>query len=430
MSAADVLARFARDFGVPFLMGQRCIIADPLGSRGLAAVKHGLGVDVALSEACDAQFTEAALWCDVTPAPFDHDAATLLYAGHDLYATTHPQASSFYARSHLFAEAATQAVDALPRTLEPGRLLTRHLIVRRIFKATRTDVRVSWWTGSETFYGQEPPTRLVALPGLRRVQQDRSTLPMWRLALASGDDELRIARHALMVSLLEASPLTRLVMAGDPMHKHLGFSLSLATKIKGKRASPLDVLEDKRLARTVSDALLGDGLDVSGASIALALLQGLREGVSPLLVRRAAELCTHLALLACLIESEVPGSRESRPLVAFLQGDPTSLKEATRIYWAVVSATLALGRQGAFEVPLASLPPSTQGLVSRLQERCEHPRIVSVSKPLRRELGRRLPKVVATSTSTLSTTTPSSTTNDAAQSDGGDDPPLAAPTSS
>ena len=410
MSAAGILARFSRDFGVPFLLGRRCVIADPLGRPGFAAIQHGLSVDVPLQEACDAQFTDAALWCDVTPAPFDHDAATLLYAAHELFATTHPQATSFYARSHLFAKAAAQTVDSLPRTFDPGRLLTRHLVVRRFFKTTRTDVHVRWWTGSESFFGEEPPRRLTAMPGLRRVQQQRLTQPMWRLAIAGGDEELRLARQALMVAMLDASPLSRLLLAGDPVQKNL--SLLLPWKHNGKKASPLDVLEDKRLARMVSDAMLHDGLDVGGAALALALLQGLREGTSPAVLRRAAELCTHLALVACVIEGEAPGSRESRPLVAFADGDPAALNEASRVYWAVVGATLALGRTGALDVPIDELPSTTQPVLQRLLRRLEHKRILAVSEPLLRELGRRLPRPAVGAT--LQSSTPSSSAADGA----------------
>jgi hypothetical protein len=173
MNAGATLHRFSHDFGVPFLLGRKCLIGDPLGKPGLDSVRHGLGIDTALKDACDAQFVEAALLGDVTPAPFDHDAATLLYAAHDLFATTHPQATSFYARTHLFAKAAALAVGALPRTMDPGRLVTRHLIVRRAFKTQRTDVHVKWWTGSASFYGDEPPRRLTQWPSVRRVQQQR-----------------------------------------------------------------------------------------------------------------------------------------------------------------------------------------------------------------------------------------------------------------
>ncbi|MBM4283236.1 MAG: hypothetical protein FJ137_21650 [Deltaproteobacteria bacterium] len=394
MNVGETLQRFSATFGVPFLLGRRCIVADPLGRTGLDHIRHGLAVDVLLKDACDAQFVEAALLCDVTPASFDEDAATLLYAAHELFATTHPQATAVYARAHLFAAAAAAAVGALPRSVDPGRLVTRHLVVRRIFRTLRTDVHVKWWTGKASFYGDEPPSRLVAWPGMRRVQQSRLTQPLWRIALQGGDEDLRTARLTLMVALLDASPLTRLVLLGDVVQKSLGFSLLLPWRSKGRRASPLDVLEDRRLARFVTDVLLADGLEQGGAALALALLQGLREGTSPAVLRRAAELCTHLALTACLIEGLAPGAPEARPLVAFLDGDPSSLHEGTRVYWAVVAATLHLAADdGPLSLPAAAdLPAAAAPLFERLRQRCTHKRVAAVAEPLQRELARRLPR--------------------------------------
>ncbi|MDP2342088.1 MAG: hypothetical protein Q8O67_14115 [Deltaproteobacteria bacterium] len=429
MNAATILHRFSADFGVPFLMGKKCLIADPLGKPGFLAIRHGLGIDVNLKDACDAQFTEAALLGDVTPAPFDHDAATLLYATHDLFATTHPQAASFYARTHLFAKAAANEVNLLPRTLDPGLLITRHLIVRRAFKTARTDVHVKWWTGNASFYGEDPPWRLTQWPSMRRVQQNRLTQPMWRLAMQGGDEELRVARLALMVALLDASPLTRLMMAGDPVQRNLGFSLILPYKINGRKASPLDVLEDKRIARIVTDSLLHDGLDTGGAVLALALLQGLREGASPLVLRRTAELCTHMALMACLVEGEAPGAPESKRLVAFVDGDPAVLNDpASRAYWVLVSATLMLGGEGgSIELPnFADLPPSAFAVLERLRVRLRDKQIAERADPLMRELGKRLPRLQSSlpsfPTAGLLPPAPEAATTTAAPA--GPDPPL------
>jgi hypothetical protein len=400
MNAGVTLKRFSDDFGVAFLTGRKCVVQDPLGKQGLAHIRHGLSVDVGLKDACDAQYEQAALFCDVTPAPFDEDTATLLYAAHDLFATAHPQATAFYARTHLFAKAAALEVAALPRTMDPARLVTRHLVVRRIFKTTRTDVHVKWWTGNASFYGDEPPWRLVQWPSVRRVQQQRLTQPMWRLALQGGDEDLRSARLQLMTALLDASPLTRLLLVGDPVQKNLGFSLLLPWKLRGRRASPLDVVDDRRLARAVTDQLLADGFDNGGAALAVAVLQGLREGTSPPVLRRAAELCTHLALTACLVEAMAPGAPEARPLLAYLDGDPAALNEATRVYWAVVAATLQLGEQGdRLQLPpLAALPENARALVGRLMQRSAHKRVIAVAEPLVRELARRLPKESAAST--------------------------------
>lgn len=393
MNAGAILHRFSADFGVPFLMGHKCTIADPLGKPGFLAIRHGLGIDVDLKDACDAQFTEAALLGDVTPAPFNHDAATLLYAAHDLFATTHPQAASFYARTHLFAKAATNEVNLLPHSFDPGVLVTRHLIVKRAFKTLRTDVHVKWWTGNASFYGEDPPWRLTQWPSMRRVHQDRLTQPMWSLAMQGGDQELRVARQALMVAMLDASPLTRLMMAGDQAQRKLGFSLILPYKINGRHSSPIDVIEDKKIARIVTDSLLSDGLDNGGAVLALALLQGLREGVDPLVLRRTAELCTHLALMACFVEGEAPGAPESKRLVAFIQGDPAIMNDpASRAYWTLVAATLALGAdQGPLELPnLGDFPVAVNAVIDNLRLRLKDKPIADRSEPLMRELGKRL----------------------------------------
>jgi hypothetical protein len=393
---AELLARFSREFGVPFLLGQRCTVGSPVGKDGLLAIKHGMSVDTDLAEACERQIENAAHFVDVTPAPFDEDPGTLLYAVHELFACTHPQASSFYARAHLFCRAAATEVQALPRTLSPSTLLTRHMIVERAFATTRTDVYVKWWTGHAAFFGAEAPRRLTAWPGVRRVNVDRRTTPMWKLALSAGDEELRVARAALLVALLDASPLTRLTLLGDPAQKALGFSLILPYRLGGKKVSPLDALEDKSLARGVVDRLLERGFDITGPPLALTLLQSLREGAPPRILRRAAELCTHLAICACMIEGEAPGAKESKPLRAFLDEDPGHLNEAVRVFWAVVGAAVALDGT-SFELPRPEdLPDRAAPLWARVKDRLAHKRVLAVADPLRRELGRRLPAVTTT----------------------------------
>lgn len=388
---AEILARFATDFGGPFLRGEPCTVSSPLGNDGLLAVKNGLSVDTALADACERQLEEAAHLADLAPAPFDEDAGTLLFAVHELFACTHPQASSFYARAHLFCRAAAQEVLALPRTLDAGRLLTRHLVVGRAFATTRTDVHVKWWTGNASFYGAEAPKRLTAWPGVRRVNVDRRKTPMWKLALAAGEEELRVSRAALLVALLDTSPLTRLWLLGDPAQKALGFSLLLPYKIGGKKVSTLDALEDRPLARAVVDRLLEVGIDVTGPPLALSLLSLIRENGPPRVVRRAIELCTHLALLSCMVQAEAPAAKESAALREVLDGDLTKLSEPSRVYWSTVAAAFALDGV-VLELPdLRELPFGVAPLWARLRERLGHKRVSAVATPLERELRRRLP---------------------------------------
>jgi hypothetical protein len=389
----DKLAAFVHEFAIPFLDGKRCTIADPIGAEAMPALLHGLAVDSPMEEAFERQLQEAALLTNVTPAPFDDDAATLLYATHELFAACHPQASSFYARAHLFCLAAEQAVMRLPRTYDAGRLLTRHLIVRRAFATTRTDVHLDWWTGRASFYGAEPPPRLVSWPSLRRVNVDRKTQPMWRIAMIDGDEETRMARLSLMTALLNLSPLSRLLLLGDPLQKQLGFSLLMPLKRKGRRMSPVYVLDDKRLARAVTDGLLERGVASAGAMLALALLTAVREASPPLVLRRAAELCLHLALSLCLAEGEAPGAACAEPLRQLFDADVKQMNDAVRVYWASVRAAFALDGERLALPRAEDLPPEAQQLYRRMESRLRHEHLAPIADPLARELARRLPPV-------------------------------------
>jgi hypothetical protein len=413
-SAATTLATFSREFGEPFLRGGVCIAGAPLGYDGFLAVRHGLSIDAPLAAACADQLGQAALYGDVTPAPFDDDAATLLYAVHELFCATHPDTAAFFARAESYCTVAQQAVEQLPVTLDGGRLMTRHLIVRRALMATRTDVHVKWWTGNASFHGEAVPKRLLSWPSLRGVKREQQTTPLWQLTKLHGDAHIRMARQELWRALLDASPLTRLLSVAAPVQKLLPFSLAMPRTIGGKRVSSLDALEDRRVARLVVDHWMNTGFDKAGACLALALLQGLREGVPPRMLRRCAELCTHLALTAALIESQHPGAAEAESLRQFLTKDPSSLTETDRIYWAVVGATLALAQRGHFELPtMEDAPVAMRQLLQRLAKRVAQHKILAVAEPLLRELSRRLTRVADVDNAAHVSTEPSPAVLDA-----------------
>jgi hypothetical protein len=391
--AAEQVADFVERFGVPLLRGDPCVISSPVGGEALEALQHGLAIDPKMEDCWDEQLSEAALLADVTPSKLDLEVATLLYATHELFAACHPQAQSFYARTHLFCEAAEQAVMKLPRTYDPSRLLSRHLVVRRAFGTQRTDVHLKWWTGAASFYGREPPTRLTSWPELRRVHVDRQTHPMWKLAMLEGDEESRVARANLMTTMLMLSPLSQLMMLGDPLLKELGFSLMMPLKHKGKRMSALYCLEDRALARGVCDSILERGVDHAGPMLALALLAGVRESNPPIVLRRATELCLHLVLLMALAEGLAPGSESAKPLRDLFDKDPKELNDALRVFWSAVRAGLGLdGRH--LELPDdAELPEGSRKVWRRAAERLTHKHFAAIADPLERELSRRLPPV-------------------------------------
>lgn len=395
MNGADHLARFAEDFGVPYLHGQRCIVGDFLGDTGFSAVQHGISVDRELAEACASKLAQAACWTNVAPAPFDEDAGTFLAAIHELYAACHPQAQAFYARSHLFCRAAKRMVRQLPDTYAPERLLTRHLILAPAFQSTRTDVAVRWWAGRADYFGEEPPARLLAAPGLRRVDVQRDTRLMWQIALVDGDEDTRLARVSLMHALLNKSPLTRLLLLGDDVQKQLGFSLVLPEKHHGSGMSPVLALDDRRIARWATDAALERGVDRAGPMLALALLAAVRENNPPLVLRRTIEFCVHLSLSMCLLEAELPGAPETAPLRDFLNEDVTQMNEAMRVFWAVHRSAQTLHNGHLWLPPESELPQAAGLLWRELHRRLHHPHLAKIADPLTRELSRRLPALHA-----------------------------------
>lgn len=393
MSGAEHLARFAEDFGVPFLHGQRCIIGDFLGDVGFEAVQHGMMVDVELADACASQLKQAARFSAIVPAPFDEDAATFLASIHELYAACHPQSESFYARAHLFCRAAEHKVHALPDTFDAERLLTRHLMLAPAFLSTRTDVVVRWWAGHKDFFGEEPPARLLAAPALRRVDVQRDTRTMWQIAMVEGDEDTRLARVSLMQALLNKSPLTRLLLLGDDVQKQLGFSLTLPEQPHGPNLSPVYALDDPRIARLVCDAALERGVDRAGPMLALALLEAVREAHSPLILRRTVELCVHLSISMCVLEAEAPGAPEAEALRSFLHDEITQMNEAMRVFWAVHRAAQTLHNGHLWLPPESDLPTSAASLWRELHRRLHHTHLSRIADPLTRELSRRLPSL-------------------------------------
>lgn len=391
---ATILQRFAENFGAPFLMGQKCTIGDFLGEEGHRGVSHGYTVTRTLTDALERQMVESAKFTYAQPTRFDHDAGTFLYAIHELFAACHPQASSFYARSHSYCDVAVDKLRALPRTLDTSILLSRHLIVRRLFTIERTDVHVSWWTGKESFYGDQPPERLLKWRGLRRVNVDRRTKPMWVLCRTEGTEETRISRMTLLRFILDMSPLTRLSLLGSAVQRELGFSLVLPYKVRGRRASPMYLLDDPDIARSVVDDVLENGVESAGAMIALSVLTGLREGCPPLALRRAAELATHVFLTMCIIEANGPRAPQSealRKLLSSTDDDEPAFNNASVTYFALVKAVLDLGDAGVIPVPPASsMPPKAREYLMALRDVLKGKPFKDIAEPLTRELARKI----------------------------------------
>jgi hypothetical protein len=144
------------------------------------------------------------------PAPTPHEWA-LAAMLHDLVQATHPGFNAVFRRGGplRIMSVIEKTLARVPPPRTAGDALSRHTWLSRMFELARTDVEVKWWTGSETFLGEEPPARLTAWPEIRRVQQTRTPRPLMDLPTSGGAvDTSRFA--SVVEALLSRTPLTDL----------------------------------------------------------------------------------------------------------------------------------------------------------------------------------------------------------------------------
>ena len=144
------------------------------------------------------------------PAPTAHEWA-LAAMLHDLVQATHPGFNAVFRRSGplRILSVIEKTLERVPPPRTAGDALSRHTWLSRMFELARTDVEVKWWTGSETFLGEEPPKRLTAWPEIRKVQQTRTPRTLMDLPTSGGSVDL--SRFTTVVEeLLARTPLTDL----------------------------------------------------------------------------------------------------------------------------------------------------------------------------------------------------------------------------
>ena len=149
---------------------------------------------------------------DVLP-PLSPTEWSVAAALNDLVQITNHELSTFASRGRHgeLLESTMALCTQIPpcRTLQDA--VARHATFARALELARTDTKVSWWTGSESFRGQEPPARLLAWPGLRKVQVNRTSLPLSEMA--GGVSVAEAAFHELLRCWLACSPISDLASA-------------------------------------------------------------------------------------------------------------------------------------------------------------------------------------------------------------------------
>ena len=169
--------------------------------------------------------------------------------------------------------------------------LSRHTWLARLLEVTRTDTTVSWWVGSQTYRGVDPPTRITAWPSMRRVTVSARPTPIVGLAPLAFEPERLVEPIA---RLLERTPLTDLATCDRDLPPFawtpgtLGLLASRAGRTLALRAlarlSPLEA--DGALGRSTRELL--KVLASNGGTPAAAVPQAL--AVAGLLAERTVAM--------------------------------------------------------------------------------------------------------------------------------------------
>ncbi len=215
MAKDDPLAacdRLFSTFLAPLVLGGPLRPSKPFGGKNALAIGHRTPSDVeTLSRTQLARVRIARKLAPVDrfePAPMAEEWA-LAAILHDLVQATHPGFNALFRRNGptRILSVVEKTLDhvAAPRTV--GETLSRHTWLSRMFEFARMDTEVKWWTGSETFLGEEPPKRLTAWPEIRRVQETRTARLLMDLPGSGGSvDAFRFS--AAVSGLLSRTPLT------------------------------------------------------------------------------------------------------------------------------------------------------------------------------------------------------------------------------
>lgn len=297
------VADFLRRFGLPLVGGGECAVGKPISATELdemgRQLPHASVEVVAIDEA------RAAVLSEIVVRPpalvLDVDELNLLAAIHNLLFLAHPRAESW-----TITESATRRVveaayifASQPLSRNRIRVLARHGLLHNLFELRRTDVRLSWWTGSASFFGQKPPNRLVRWRNLRRVREEVTVADFSQLL-----GEPTIA--PVLITLLRRSPLTQLyTIASDGPRLHWEDAAFVLRDAEMARAVAYRSVDGDSPARKVA----------APARFAAAFDQMLERGPAPADVRVVAAFLIHLSALLTLDElAATPrGARRASP---------------------------------------------------------------------------------------------------------------------
>jgi len=171
----------------PLVLGGPVKLQRPFGAK--LALELGVGrtiVDNDLRTRIDsARLREArsVVAVDVVP-PLGIAEWAIAAALNDLLQVTNHELSSFATRGRHaeLLEATVALCRAIPPCANLEEAVARHATFCRALQIRRTDTEVKWWTGSDSFRGQDVPSRLLAWPGLRKVNVSKTAVSLPQMA--------------------------------------------------------------------------------------------------------------------------------------------------------------------------------------------------------------------------------------------------------
>lgn len=294
------LARFVS----PLVAGGELHVGAPVAMSDLARWESELDDATAEHVAVDAARSDALASLVVrTPAlVLEGDELALAAGLYNALFLVHPRADVWSVgerqRRRIIDTALTMV--SRPLTRERTRVLARHALLHNLFRLSRRDTLVSWWTGRARYFGQRPPSRLTAWKGLRHVQEE---------VIEVGFDELLATPDTapILATLLRRSPLTQLLdthSGAPPLHWE----------------DAVFVLRDRILAGAVSHSLVADSRAheiVKGpARLAAAFEQMLERAPEEEDVRAVAAFLVYLCGQFCVLEADIREPLAKSPLIS------------------------------------------------------------------------------------------------------------------
>ncbi len=303
---ARTVTQFLANFVVPLVRGGAMHVGRPISEPELTVFIQDLPhASVPLVEADEAR-ADAVAELVVRPPSFvlDEDELHLAAALHNLLFLEHPVVDGWASptsRLERVRETAQRFV-ARPRAADRYQLLARHGLLHNLFDISRADVTVSWWTGTATYFGQQPPARLTRWRTFRRVNEETTTAVYSELL---GDPDV----EPIVGELLRLSPLTDLLS-------------------QPREGPPLDwdcavvVLRDAELARAVAYHALrhsnAEAMLAAPARYAAAFERYLERNPPAEDVRAVAAFLVHLNALLGVAESRDRDPDAASPLLTTL----------------------------------------------------------------------------------------------------------------